>query len=68
MLKSIVFVLPTVPLTSACSFALSDETARVPFETSIASRSERVESGLVSSSVVLTVIVARSWRASSSST
>ena len=68
MLKSIVFVLPTAPLTCACSCVLSDETASVPFETSIASRSDRVESAVVSSAVVFTVIVDRSWRSSSNST
>jgi hypothetical protein len=68
MLKLIVLVLPTVPLTSACSCVLSDETASVPFEISIASRSDNVESEVVSSAVVLTVSVARSWRSSSSST
>ncbi len=41
MLKSIVFVAPTAPLTCACSWELSDETASVPSETSIASRSDR---------------------------
>ena len=68
MLKSIVFVVPTAPFTCDCSCALSDETASVPFETSIASRSDRVESAVVSSAVVFTVIVARSWRSSSIST
>ena len=47
---------------------LSDETASVPFETSIASRSDIVESAAVSSAVVFTVIVAKSWRSSRTST
>ena len=68
MLKSIVFELPTAPLTSACSCELSDETASVPSETSMASRSDRVESAAVSSAVVFTVIVARSCRPSRVST
>ena len=68
MLKSIVFVVPTAPLTCACSCVLSDETASVPSETSIASRSDKVASAVVSSAVVFTVIVARSWRSSSTST
>src|SRR5947209_13769875 len=68
MLKSIVFLVPTAPLTRACSCELSEETCRVPFDTSIASRSDKVESAVVSSAVVFTVIDARSWRSSSSST
>jgi hypothetical protein len=68
MLKSIVFVAPTGPLSCACSCVLSDETASVPLETSIASRNDRVASGAESSAVVLTVIVDRSGRSSSSST
>ena len=57
MLKSIVFDVPTAPLTWACSCVLSEETASVPLETSIASRSDRVASGAVSSAVVFTVMV-----------
>src|SRR5215469_10677978 len=68
MLKSMLFVAPTAPLTWACSWALREETASVPSETSIASRSDRVASAAVSSAVVFTVIVARSWRSSSAST
>src|SRR5271165_1521117 len=67
ILKSIVFVDPTAPLTCACSWVLSDETASVPFETSIASRSESVEAGAVPSAVVFTVMIERSWRSSSTS-
>ncbi len=41
MLNPIVFEAPTAPLTCACSWELSDETASVPSDTSIASRSDR---------------------------
>src|ERR1700678_1983333 len=68
MLKSIVFEEPTTPLTCACSCVLSDETASVPSDTSIAWRNDKVAPTLVLSEVVFTVIVARSWRSSSTST
>src|SRR5208282_83222 len=51
----------------ACSCVLSAETARVPSETSIAWRSDKVAPGVVLSAVVFTVIVERSWRSSSTS-
>ena len=49
MLNPIVFVVPTAPLTCACSCVLSDETASVPFETSIAcaQRQGRIRSRIV---------------------
>src|SRR5262249_2377062 len=68
MLKSMVLVAPTAPLTCACFCVLSEATGSVPPETSIASRSDTVASAAVSSAVVFTVIVARSWRSSSTST
>ena len=65
--KSMVFVAPTVPLTWAFSCELSDETASVPSETSIASRRDRAASEAASSAVVSTVITDRSWRSPSRS-
>ena len=67
MLKSIVFVAPTGPLTCACCCALSAETASVPSYTSRASRSDKVAPPVVLSTAVSTVIVDKSWRPSSAS-
>jgi hypothetical protein len=61
ILKSIVFGLLTAPLTCNCSWGVSEETNSVPFDTSIAWRSDKVVSGAELSTAAFTVIVARSW-------